>query len=141
MAFTETTSVACFACNPILQCDELVEHGASIGETPAAVAKKCKCIIAMLSDPSAALSVGVFHVGIWYFISLVLVLCLQGHKPVIVQVVFDKDGVLEQICHGKGYIDMSTVDADTSLKISEVWLLILLSTPFPFISLLWIHSG
>jgi 3-hydroxyisobutyrate dehydrogenase-like beta-hydroxyacid dehydrogenase len=64
MAFTETTSVACFACNPILQCDELVEHGASIGETPAAVAKKCNCIIAMLSDPSAALSVGVFHVGI-----------------------------------------------------------------------------
>ena len=38
----------------------------------------------------------------------------------IVQVVFDKDGVLEQICHGKSYIDMSTVDADTSLKISEV---------------------
>ncbi|XP_059438192.1 glyoxylate/succinic semialdehyde reductase 1 [Corylus avellana] len=72
------------------KCDELVEHGASIGETPAAVAKKCKCIIAMLSDPSAALSV-----------------------------VFDKDGVLEEICHGKGYIDMSTVDADTSLKISE----------------------
>ncbi|XP_062144675.1 glyoxylate/succinic semialdehyde reductase 1 [Alnus glutinosa] len=72
------------------KCDELVKLGASIGETPAAVAKKCKIIIAMLSDPSAALSV-----------------------------VFDKDGVLEQIVHGKGYIDMSTVDADTSLKISE----------------------
>ncbi|KAK8997529.1 hypothetical protein V6N11_012086 [Hibiscus sabdariffa] len=25
-------------------------------------------------------------------------------------VVFDKDGVLEQICSSKGYIDMSTVD-------------------------------
>lgn len=72
------------------KCDELVEHGASIGETPAAVVKKCKYIIAMLSDPPAALSV-----------------------------VFDKDGVLEQICSGKGYIDMSTVDADTSSKISE----------------------
>ncbi|XP_052181955.1 glyoxylate/succinic semialdehyde reductase 1-like isoform X2 [Diospyros lotus] len=35
------------------------------------------------------------------------------------KVVFDKDGVLEQICSGKGYIDMSTVDADTSTKISE----------------------
>lgn len=58
------TSVACFACNPKLQCDELVKLGASIGETPAAVAKKCKIIVAMLSDPSAALSVGVFHVGI-----------------------------------------------------------------------------
>lgn len=72
------------------KCNELVEFGASIGETPAAVVKKCKYTIAMLSDPSAALSV-----------------------------VFDKDGVLEQICSGKGYIDMSTVDADTSSKISE----------------------
>lgn len=34
--------------------------------------------------------------------------------------VFDKDGVLEEICTGKGYIDMSTVDAETSIKISEV---------------------
>ncbi|XP_042507496.1 glyoxylate/succinic semialdehyde reductase 1 isoform X1 [Macadamia integrifolia] len=73
------------------KCEELVEHGASIGETPAEVVKKCKYTIAMLSDPSAALSV-----------------------------VFDKDGVLEQMCSGKGYIDMSTVDADTSIKISEV---------------------
>ncbi|CAK8560738.1 unnamed protein product [Lathyrus sativus] len=71
------------------KCDELVEHGASVGETPAAVVKKCKYTIAMLSDPSAALSV-----------------------------VFDKDGVLEEI-KGKGYIDMSTVDAETSIKISE----------------------
>ncbi|XP_060203217.1 glyoxylate/succinic semialdehyde reductase 1 [Lycium barbarum] len=72
------------------RCDELVQHGASVGETPAAVIKKCKYTIAMLSDPAAALSV-----------------------------VFDKDGALEQICGGKGYIDMSTVDADTSSKISE----------------------
>lgn len=71
------------------KCDELVEHGASVGETPAAVVKKCKYTIAMLSDPAAALAV-----------------------------VFDKDGVLDQI-KGKGYIDMSTVDAETSLKISE----------------------
>lgn len=41
----------------LLQCDELVEHGASVAETPAAVVKKCKYTIAMLSDPSAALSV------------------------------------------------------------------------------------
>ncbi|KAH7862158.1 hypothetical protein Vadar_000872 [Vaccinium darrowii] len=74
----------------ISRCDELVEHGASMAETPAAVVKKCKYTIAMLSDPPAAFSV-----------------------------VFDKDGVLEQICHGKGYIDMSTVDCDTSMKIGE----------------------
>lgn len=72
------------------RCDELVEHGASVAETPAAVVKKCKYTIAMLSDPAAALSV-----------------------------VFDKDGILEQMCGGKGYIDMSTVDADTSSKLSE----------------------
>ncbi|WCJ37315.1 glyoxylate reductase 2 [Euphorbia peplus] len=71
------------------KCNELVELGASIGETPAAVVKKCQFIIAMLSDPAAALSV-----------------------------VFDKDGVLEEICGGKGYIDMSTVDPETSTKIS-----------------------
>ncbi|XP_068665577.1 glyoxylate/succinic semialdehyde reductase 1-like [Aristolochia californica] len=72
------------------KCEELVEHGASIGETPAAVIKKCKYTIAVLSDPAAALSV-----------------------------VFDKGGVLGEISSGKGYIDMSTVDADTSSKISE----------------------
>jgi glyoxylate/succinic semialdehyde reductase len=72
------------------RCEELVEQGASMGSTPAEVVKKCKYIIAMLSDPPAALSV-----------------------------VFGKDGVLEQMCTGKGYIDMSTVDTVTSTKISE----------------------
>lgn len=72
------------------KCDELVAMGAAVGDTPASVVAKCKYTIAMLSDPSAALSV-----------------------------VFDKDGVLEQIGEGKGYVDMSTVDAATSCKISE----------------------
>ncbi|GMI85662.1 GLYOXYLATE REDUCTASE 1, glyoxylate reductase 1 [Hibiscus trionum] len=72
------------------KCNELVAHGASVGQTPAEVVKKCKITIAILSDPAAALSV-----------------------------VFDKDGVLEQICSSKGYIDMSTVDPGTSCKISE----------------------
>ncbi|KAH7670798.1 Glyoxylate reductase protein [Dioscorea alata] len=56
------------------KCEELAAEGASIEETPAAVIKKCKYTIAMLSDPSAALSV-----------------------------VFDKDGVLEAIEHKGGY--------------------------------------
>ena len=38
---------------------------------------------------------------------------------------FDNDGVLEHI-NGKGYIDMSTVNADTSSKISEVGILAIL---------------
>uniref|UniRef100_A0A2P2MID9 Glyoxylate/succinic semialdehyde reductase 1 n=1 Tax=Rhizophora mucronata TaxID=61149 RepID=A0A2P2MID9_RHIMU len=71
------------------KCNELVEFGASIGETPAAVVKKCKYTIAMLADPAAALSV-----------------------------VFDKDGVLEETGTGKGYVDMSTVDPETSRKIN-----------------------
>ncbi|CAH2041098.1 unnamed protein product [Thlaspi arvense] len=70
------------------RCDELVELGASVAETPAAVVKKCTYTIAILSDPSAALSL-------------------------VFLVVFDKDGVLEEICSGKGYIDMSTVDCHT----------------------------
>ncbi|EPS61027.1 succinic semialdehyde reductase isofom1, partial [Genlisea aurea] len=74
----------------ISRCDELVEHGASVGKSPAAVIKKCKYTIAMLSDPAAALSV-----------------------------VFSKDGVLDQMGSGKGYIDMSTVDSETSSKINE----------------------
>ncbi|KAD0221977.1 hypothetical protein R6Q59_026825 [Mikania micrantha] len=72
------------------KCIELKEHGAFVEETPAAVIKKCKVTIGMLSDPAAALSV-----------------------------VFDKGGILEEVCHGKGYIDMSTVDAETSIKIGE----------------------
>jgi glyoxylate/succinic semialdehyde reductase len=39
------------------QCQELVALGAAVGETPAAVVAKCRYTIAMLSDPSAALSV------------------------------------------------------------------------------------
>ncbi|KAF9586815.1 hypothetical protein IFM89_039967 [Coptis chinensis] len=59
-------------------CDEPLEHGASVGTTPAEVVKKCKYTIGMLSDPSVSISV-----------------------------VFDKDGVLEQIGEGKCYIDIS----------------------------------
>ncbi|XVF72352.1 hypothetical protein PTKIN_Ptkin12aG0114900 [Pterospermum kingtungense] len=73
------------------KCNEVVVHGASVVKTPAKVVKKCKITIAILSDPVVALSV-----------------------------VFDKDGVLEKICSGKGYIDMSTIDPETSCKISKV---------------------
>ncbi|KAF9620276.1 hypothetical protein IFM89_011011 [Coptis chinensis] len=72
------------------KCDEPLEHDAYVGTTPTEVVKKCKYTIGMLSDPSASISV-----------------------------VFDKDGVLEQIGEGKCYIDISTVDADTSSTISE----------------------
>jgi glyoxylate/succinic semialdehyde reductase len=44
-------------CGLFWQCDELAAMGATVGETPADVVAKCKYTIAMLSDPSAALSV------------------------------------------------------------------------------------
>lgn len=37
------------------------------------------------------------------------------------QVALGPGGVVEGISHGKGYVDMSTVDSATSLKIAEVW--------------------
>lgn len=37
------------------------------------------------------------------------------------QVAVGPGGVVEGITPGKGYVDMSTVDSATSLKIAEVW--------------------
>ncbi len=68
---------------------ELVTLGAKRLETPQAVVESCQVTFAMLADPAAAEAV-----------------C------------FGKYGVLDAIGHGKGYVDMSTVDADTSLKIA-----------------------
>ncbi|KAF3778294.1 Glyoxylate/succinic semialdehyde reductase 1 [Nymphaea thermarum] len=99
------------------RCDELVEHGASVGETPAAVIKRCKYTIAMLSDPSASHSVSPRYLALMPFKredALTEEVFLMN-----MQVVFDKHGVLEEICQGKGYIDMSTVDGNTSSNISE----------------------
>jgi glyoxylate/succinic semialdehyde reductase len=49
------------------QCQELVALGATVGETPAAVVAKCRYTIAMLSDPSAALSVSArFVEPLWH---------------------------------------------------------------------------
>ncbi|XP_039043776.1 glyoxylate/succinic semialdehyde reductase 1-like [Hibiscus syriacus] len=44
---------------------------------------------------------------------------LLSDPAAALSVVYDKDGVLEQICSGKGYIDMSTADPKTSCKIGE----------------------
>lgn len=43
-----------------------------------------------------------------------LPLCLE------LQVALGPGGVVEAISHGKGYVDMSTVDSGTSQRISEV---------------------
>ena len=66
----------------------LEELGATVAETPRAVIEACPVTFAMLADPAAAEAV-----------------C------------FGADGVLEGIRAGKGYVDMSTVDATTSRRI------------------------
>jgi 2-hydroxy-3-oxopropionate reductase len=68
---------------------EVVALGATRVETPQAVVEACPVTFAMLADPAAAEAV-----------------C------------FGKYGVLDGIGHGKGYVDMSTVDAETSRTIA-----------------------
>lgn len=69
---------------------ELVAEGATVGESPAAVVAACAVTFAIVSDPKAAESL-----------------------------VFMPKGVLEGMGPGKAYVDVSTVDADTSLKIGD----------------------
>jgi 2-hydroxy-3-oxopropionate reductase len=67
---------------------ELSGLGAVVATTPREVVESCHITFAMLADPVAA-----------------------------EQVCFGPQGVLEGIVPGKGYVDMSTVDADCSRKI------------------------
>ena len=68
---------------------ELEEMGACVAHSPAEVVARCDITYAMMADPAAARSV-----------------C------------FGKDSVLAGMSSGKGYVDFSTVDADTSREIN-----------------------
>ncbi len=70
------------------KCEPLIKHGAHHGASPAEVVANCDITFAMISDPAAARE-----------------LC------------FGTQGVLEGITPGKGYIDVSTVDPQTSVEI------------------------
>jgi 3-hydroxyisobutyrate dehydrogenase-like beta-hydroxyacid dehydrogenase len=70
------------------KCSELAALGASVAKTPAEVTSTCRITFAMLSDPAAAHAV-----------------C------------FGKGGALEGVGDGRGYVDMSTVDAATPQEI------------------------
>jgi 3-hydroxyisobutyrate dehydrogenase-like beta-hydroxyacid dehydrogenase len=72
------------------KCAPLVEMGARPGKNPREVAAACDITFAMLSDPPASRAV-----------------C------------FGENGVLAGISEGRGYVDMSTVDADTSRAIAQ----------------------
>jgi 3-hydroxyisobutyrate dehydrogenase-like beta-hydroxyacid dehydrogenase len=71
------------------KCAPLLAEGATQGKTPADVAAQCDITFAMLSDPEAAEAVAL-----------------------------GPGGVVEALTPGKGYVDMSTVDADTSRRIA-----------------------
>jgi 3-hydroxyisobutyrate dehydrogenase-like beta-hydroxyacid dehydrogenase len=71
------------------RCDPLVALGAKQAKTAAEVVASCEITFAMVSDPAAASA-----------------LC------------FDEGGVLDGISAGKSYIDISTVDTETSCAIN-----------------------
>ncbi|GFO62708.1 NAD(P)-dependent oxidoreductase [Geomonas paludis] len=71
------------------KCEEFAALGAAVAATPAEVTSSCAITIAMLADPAAAR-----------------------------EVCFGPQGALEGIGAGRGYVDMSTVDAATAQEIS-----------------------
>jgi 3-hydroxyisobutyrate dehydrogenase-like beta-hydroxyacid dehydrogenase len=72
------------------KCAPLVEAGARAVATPCEVAEVSDITLAMVSDPGAALAVAL-----------------------------GPDGVVEGLQPGKGYVDVSTVDAETAMFIGE----------------------
>ncbi len=72
------------------KCDELQKLGAKLAASPAQLVDECSITFAMLADPAAA-----------------------------EEVCFGVRGVLRGMSHGKGYVDMSTIDAATSQRIAE----------------------
>ncbi|MFD1382397.1 NAD(P)-dependent oxidoreductase [Rhodanobacter aciditrophus] len=69
-------------------CAELIEQGAKQGKSPKDVAAQCDITFAMVSDPEAAKAIAL-----------------------------GENGVTKGIGEGRGYVDMSTVDDDTSKAI------------------------
>jgi 3-hydroxyisobutyrate dehydrogenase-like beta-hydroxyacid dehydrogenase len=72
------------------KCIPLVDQGARLGNSPGEVTAECDITFAMVSDPAAAASL-----------------------------FFDEGGVQEGIAPGKAYIDISTVDPATAVRIAE----------------------
>jgi len=72
------------------KCNEMAALGALVAPTPAEVVASCSIVISMLADPNA-----------------------------VEEVYFGSKGALESVHEGSGIVDMSTVDADTSLRLYE----------------------
>ncbi|XP_078096927.1 cytokine-like nuclear factor N-PAC isoform X3 [Mustelus asterias] len=73
------------------KCDLFLQEGARLGRTPAEVVSTCDITLSCISDPKAAKDL-----------------------------VLGPSGVLQGIRPGKCYVDMSTVDPETSTEISQV---------------------
>ncbi|XP_067912461.1 cytokine-like nuclear factor N-PAC isoform X3 [Heterodontus francisci] len=73
------------------KCDPFLQEGARLGRTPAEVVSTCDITLSCISDPKAAKDL-----------------------------VLGPSGVLQGIRPGKCYVDMSTVDPETSTEISQV---------------------
>lgn len=74
-----------------VQCDGLKAKGAKVATTPAEVIKNCSITYGMLADPEAALAV------------------VEGES-----------GIASAMGSGKSYVDVSTVDEQTSQKIGDM---------------------
>lgn len=74
-----------------MQCDALKEKGAKVASSPAEVIKSCSITFGMLADPAAAMAV------------------VEGDN-----------GIASAMASGKSYVDVSTVDEQTSQKISQL---------------------
>ncbi|XP_072125023.1 cytokine-like nuclear factor N-PAC isoform X2 [Mobula birostris] len=73
------------------RCDPFLQEGARLGRTPAEVVSTCDITLSCISDPKAAKDL-----------------------------VLGPSGVLQGIRPGKCYVDMSTMDPETSTEISQV---------------------
>lgn len=73
------------------KCDPFLHEGAGLGRTPAEVVSTCDITLSCISDPKAAKDL-----------------------------VLGPSGVLQGIRPGKCYVDMSTLDPETSTEISQV---------------------
>ncbi|XP_062514264.1 cytokine-like nuclear factor N-PAC [Corticium candelabrum] len=76
----------------VAKVDELVGKGARKGDSAAAVAKQCDVTFACLSSPE---------------------ICKE--------VVIGPNGIINGISSGKGYVEMSTVDPETSKELEKHW--------------------
>ncbi|CAH1778132.1 unnamed protein product [Owenia fusiformis] len=72
------------------KCKEHTRVGALKVDTPVQVVKSCDITFSCVSDPAA-----------------------------VKDIVFGNSGILEGICSGKGYVDMSTIDVETVTDINE----------------------